>query len=166
MTDNKGQRHRYSVPIGTIREAEWSHMQRYAERILPPPFLELVQKTKQPFIQSITDIEIARPRHFDDKLLIVGDALSAFRPHVGSSTNQSALNALLLEKVLTGELNMQQWEQQCLDYAKVTSLMSVVWGNKNQFGLGTFLLNVIRLLWVRLMLILRPSWNVMPSFGM
>jgi hydroxymethylglutaryl-CoA reductase len=44
---------------------------------------------------------------FDGKLLLVGDALAQFRPHVGSSTNQAALDALLLEKVLKGEMGLK-----------------------------------------------------------
>ena len=165
MTGNEGHCHRITVPIGKVRDGAWSKQKAYTQQIFPVPFAELIEKTKQPFIQAITDIGIAQPCHFGGKLLFAGDALSTFRPHVGSSTNQAALNALLLEKVMIGEVSLQQWEQQCLDYAGSTSLMSVVWGNKNQFGFWTFIKSVVSLLWTRLMLILRTPRSMLPTFG-
>lgn len=166
MTDNEGHHHRITVPIGKVREDYWSNQKAYAQRILPSPFAELIDKTKQPFIQAITDVAIVRPCHFGGKVLVVGDALSTFRPHVGSSTNQAALNALLLEKAMNGEMTLAQWEQQCLDYARVTSLTSVAWGNKNQFGLGTFLWSAVSLLWARLTVLLRAPKSILPTFGL
>ncbi len=166
MTDNEGHHHRITVPIGKVREYPWSAQKAYAQRILPAPFAELIAKTKEPFIQAITDVDIMRPCHFGGKVLIVGDALSTFRPHVGSSTNQAALNALLLEKAMKGEMTLEQWEQQCMDYARVTSLTSVAWGNKNQFGFWIFLWSAVCLLWARLTVVLRAPKSILPAFGL
>lgn len=166
MTDNEGHHHRITVPIGKVRDEPWTYQKAFAKQILPAPLAELVEKTKQPFIQAITDVEIVKPCQFGGKLLIVGDALSTFRPHVGSSTNQAALHALALEKAMTGETRLKQWEQECLDYARVTSLTSVAWGNKNQFGFFVFAWSALCLIWARLTVILRAPKSILPTLGL
>ena len=87
-------------------------------------------------------------------LLLAGDALCTFRPHMGTSTNQAALHALLLCRTLPqdniasdligkssepGRLTIQAYESQVLRYAKIASLTSIAWGNKNQFSVWVFL---------------------------
>lgn len=83
---------------------------------------------------------------------------------MGSSTNQAALHALLLRRTFpygdilsnkadtapqrTGKndrLTMEAYESQVIRYATITSLMSVAWGNKNQFSVPVFLGSVFRL---------------------
>ncbi|KAL8831190.1 MAG: hypothetical protein Q9191_001002 [Dirinaria sp. TL-2023a] len=143
MTDSENHRHRVTIPMGKMRDEAWTAQKEYAQQILPAPFAELIIKTQQPFVQCITDVNTPRACHLDGKLLFVGDALCTFRPHVGSSTNQAALNALLLESVMAGEMTLQQWEDECLDYAQITSLTSMVLGNKNQFSFFTFLVSAV-----------------------
>lgn len=166
MTDSDGHHHRYTVPLGKVRASLWSAQKAFAKKIMPPPLAEIIEKTKQPLIQTIADVEPAKPVHYSGKLLVVGDALCPFRPHVGSSTNQAALNALLLEKAMKGEITMEEWEQQCLDYAQVTSLTSIAWGNRNQFGLLIFLRSAFWVIVTRLRLILRNTWSGLPTFGL
>ena len=132
LTNTEGHRHRITLPAGQIREEVWVKQVARAVNEMPTPFVELMQKTTQPFVQAITDVTLGPASFFDGKLLFVGDALAAFRPHVASSTNQAALNALLFEKVMTGAMTLQEWEDQSLQYAEVTSLLSVVLGNMNQ----------------------------------
>ena len=143
LTDTDGHKHRMSLPKDKMREEIWSRQKAYATEILPAPFAELVCKTKQPFVQTITDIASPQASFFDGKLLLVGDALATFRPHVAASTNQAALDALLLEKVMKGDMTIQQWEDQVLEYAHLTSLQSIAWGYKNQAGFFTFLSSVL-----------------------
>ncbi|KAL9115291.1 MAG: hypothetical protein Q9187_007332 [Circinaria calcarea] len=132
LTNANGHRHRVTLPAGEIREEVWAKQVERAVNDLPTPFAELVQKTTQPFVQAITDVTSGPPSFFNGKLIFVGDALAAFRPHVACSTNQAALHALLFEKVMTGAMTLQEWEDQSLQYAQVTSLLSVVLGNMNQ----------------------------------
>jgi len=51
----------------------------------------------------------------------VGGALAQFRPHVGYSTNQAALDALLLEKALKGK--NRSWSMRTL------TLLSIAFGS-------------------------------------
>lgn len=61
-----------------------------------------------PFASTATSIASPRAVFFDGALLLVGDALAQLQPHVGSSTNQAALDALLVERVLKGEMGFDQ----------------------------------------------------------
>ena len=106
MTDNVGRKHRHTLPIGKMRRDVWDKQRAVASRTLPPPFAELVDKTTQPFISAIVDIEVSRPSFFDGKLLFAGNALVPFRPHVAYSTNQAALDALLIEELLKGDISL------------------------------------------------------------
>lgn len=57
MTDINGRRHPITLPVGTMKPQVWEKQKEYAAKVLPPQFAEAVQKTQQPFIQAITDVE-------------------------------------------------------------------------------------------------------------
>lgn len=139
MTDSSGKKHRHTVPVGKIQERVWEKQRALASQTLPAPFAELIHKTKEPFVTSIVDIDVCKPSFFDGKLLVVGDALCPFRPHVACSTNQAALDALLLEKMLSGSLSLAAWENQVMDYAHLTRLRSITWGSWYQYGYLAFI---------------------------
>ncbi|KAL8988762.1 MAG: hypothetical protein Q9177_002214 [Variospora cf. flavescens] len=158
MTDTEGHYHRITMPMGKIRPEVCARQMAYADRILPTAFAEVVQSNKQPFVQCITDPSAPQAVFFGGHLLLAGDALCNFRPHAGASTNQAALHALLLGRTFpfnitqskplnttsqvsskSDRLTIQAYESKVLRYAKLTSLMSVAWGNKNQFSIWIFL---------------------------
>ncbi|TGO82463.1 hypothetical protein BPOR_0826g00040 [Botrytis porri] len=120
MTDIDGHRHRSTLPIGKVDPQKWVQQKVLALEILPDPFAEMVQKTTKPFISAVNDREIAKPSMFNGKVLFVGDALASFRPHVASSTNQAALDAQLLERLMKGEISVEEWEAGVLDFAYLT----------------------------------------------
>lgn len=144
MTDSSGRKHRHTLPIGKMQKGVWEKQRALASQILPAPFAEFIAKTTQPFVSSIVDIGVSKPSFFDGKLLIVGDALVPFRPHVACSTNQAALDALLIGKMLSGGISLAEWESQVADYAHLTRLQSITWGSWYQFGYLAFLINEAR----------------------
>ena len=134
MTDSDGHHHHNTLPPGKMRPEIWDNMKSYARSALAAPFAELVEKTTQPFISSVSDTRAPRASFFNGKLLLVGDALTLFRPHVALSANQAAVDCLLLEQHLKGEITMKQWERQALQYGAKTRMLSVMTGNYTQFG--------------------------------
>ena len=134
MTDNMGHRHRFTLPPGSISPAVWEKQKTYARKVLAAPFVELVEKTNLPFISSVSEAQMPKASYFNGKLIFVGDALSQFRPHIALSANQAAMNALLLEKVMLGEISMKQWEKEVLHYGNEKRLLSRVVGMLAQFG--------------------------------
>jgi 2-polyprenyl-6-methoxyphenol hydroxylase-like FAD-dependent oxidoreductase len=125
MTDCEMNQHRFSLPLGKMRQQVWKRQQRLAQELLDTRSSELIQKTEHPFIQAITEALSPRASFFDGKVLLVGDALATLRPLSGQGTNQSARSAMLLKKVLQGRMRLREWEQSCLEYVQ----------SANQFGI-------------------------------
>ena len=146
MTDVNGHRHRYTLPTGGVRDEVWLKQKALARDILAPPFAELVNKTTRPFVAIIADTMSPRASFLDGKVFLVGDALASFRPHAALSTNQAALDALLLGKVMKGEMALKDWEQAVLKYANASAARSRAIGTYFQDGWGTFLMALVRYL--------------------
>lgn len=134
MTDAEGRKHRFTVPASKIQPRLWTQQKVYAESILPKAFSEIISKTSEPFVQIITDVMAPRMCLLDSKVLLVGDAVAGFRPHIGSSTAQAALHAQLLEKWLKGEMGLGEVEEKAMAYARHRSQVSIEMGDKSQFG--------------------------------
>ena len=105
-------------------------------------------------------METSQPSFYNGKLLFVGDALCPFRPHVACSTNQAALDAVLVERLLKMELSLQVWEQEVTDYAHLTRLRSITWGSWYQIGYVAFFVSKTRLLLAQCASMLRKVWYV------
>jgi 2-polyprenyl-6-methoxyphenol hydroxylase-like FAD-dependent oxidoreductase len=112
----------------------WSAQQAHARSSLPPQFSELVQETKEPFVQVITDVLTPKSSFMDGKVLLVGDALAGFRPHTAASTSQAALHALLLKEVMAGRMELGEWERRTKEWARWMSGRGIQMGNHSQFG--------------------------------
>ncbi|MCJ1436597.1 hypothetical protein MMC27_005977 [Xylographa pallens] len=134
MTDSDGHRHHTTLPVGKMRREIWDQQKAYAQKILPPQFAEIVAKTKQPFIQAITDVLSPRNSFFAGKVLLIGDAVAGFRPHTAASTSQAAFDALMLDELMRGEMDSEQWQKKTMDYATETQRRGVEMGQRSQFG--------------------------------
>lgn len=142
MTDGDGNRHHITLPPGGIQDNVWQRQKHIANEVLPPQFAELVNKTKVPFVQAITDVlSTAAVLPDDSRVLLIGDALAGFRPHTAASTNQAALNAFKLAEAVNQILEgadskevLRSWERDVLDYAKSMQQHGVEIGNRSQFG--------------------------------
>lgn len=134
LTDVNGHKHRYYLPSGKMRDEVWSQQKAVAEKTLPPPFLELINKIQQPFVAVISDTTASNASFLDGKLLLVGDALTLFRPHNALSSNQAAFDCLQLKKALQGEITLSEWEARVLRYARLNRLRAISWGAYFQVG--------------------------------
>jgi hypothetical protein len=98
MTDNAGHRHRFTLPPGKMAPSVWAKQMAYARTVFPSPFVELIFKTTSPFVTSISETQMSKatvlpsPTTNEPKLLVVGDALSQFRPHIALMSNRKFLN--------------------------------------------------------------------------
>src|SRR6202020_3486707 len=87
----------------------------------PPPRTELVQRTAEPFIQVIVDLEV--PQMAFGRSCLIGDAAFVLRPHIGAGTARAADDAWQLGKALlntTGPqipVRLKGWEAQQLPAA-------------------------------------------------
>ncbi|KAI9675622.1 MAG: hypothetical protein M1817_000988 [Caeruleum heppii] len=134
MTDKDGVHHHITLPIGSMRPEIWEERKAHANKVLPPQFAELVSKTKQPFVQSITDSISPQASYLDGKVLLIGDAVAGFRPHTAASTSQAAKNAMELERMMKGEMKREEWEAETMQYARSMSRHGIEMGDRSQFG--------------------------------
>ena len=128
VTDTEGRTHRDTLPMGKMNPNVWQKQKDYAARVMTPCFLELVNKTKMPFVSTIRDRVSDRALFLEGKVLFVGEALTLMRPHSGKSFNLTAISCLALQKVFEGELRLWQWEVEVLQWAEWHSLTTTAFG--------------------------------------
>ncbi|KAK5707813.1 hypothetical protein LTR97_000351 [Elasticomyces elasticus] len=138
MTGNDGKRHAITLPVGAMKESVWKRQQEYAAEILPPQYAEAVRKTKQPFVQAITDVISPQNSFMDHKLLLVGDSLAGFRPHTAASTGQAAYDALTMGQWLSGEFSKGEYDRRVMEFATRLQQHGVMLGERSQFGRHPF----------------------------
>jgi 2-polyprenyl-6-methoxyphenol hydroxylase-like FAD-dependent oxidoreductase len=79
MTDYSGSRRTFTVPEGTVREEIENDIRSRGQQKLPKVFAEVVDKTKHPFVQAITDSMASNNTFFGGKVILIGDALAGQR---------------------------------------------------------------------------------------
>ncbi len=97
-TDIEGRRHEMAIPPPLIRPQVIAAMREAARACLSPQFVEVVEKTPQPFLQAIFDLE-SEVMHFG-RVALLGDAAFVARPHVGMGVSKAAGDALALAAAL------------------------------------------------------------------
>lgn len=133
MTDKEGRRRRITIPPGTMTDEAWDLVKERGRGMLPPQMAEMVQKTKEPFVQAITDVISPTSVWESGKIVLVGDALAGFRPHTVSSTGQAAFDVLMLVEWLEGRMDMKEFERRTVEYARKVQNMGEYIGNRSQY---------------------------------
>lgn len=129
LTDINGHKHHSTVPGGKVRPSLWAKRLEHARTVdLPKPFMEVLERIPSPFLQVISDHHSRRAASEDGKILLVGDAMTTYRPHTAFSTNQGAYDALMLEKVVRGDIGIEQWEQKVLQFGYLQWCRSLWFG--------------------------------------
>lgn len=118
-----------------MRPSIWQARVEIGSKVLIPPMLELLQKTNGPAISVIHDYACPKAAFFDNKVLLVGDALALFRPHIALSFNQSAKDCLLLERVMTGEIDIKTWDRLVTVYGARSLALSEMVGGYAIYGI-------------------------------
>jgi 2,6-dihydroxypyridine 3-monooxygenase len=122
LTDRNGLRAELSVPPGSIQPRHLEALHCDADAELPAPLAELVQRSTEPFIQVIVDLEV--PGMAFGRTCLIGDAAFALRPHIGVGTAKAADDAWQLGKSLLGATadyvpdRLKAWETQQLSVAQ------------------------------------------------
>jgi 2-polyprenyl-6-methoxyphenol hydroxylase-like FAD-dependent oxidoreductase len=128
MTDKEGRRRRTTVPRGYIQQEVWQKRLGNALEIVGDDWFNIMSETTDPFVTNITDLQSEKACFLGGKLLLVGEAFSQFRPHVGLSSNLAALQALSLARVLKGEQTLAMWETDAIGYAQKLGETSTAFG--------------------------------------
>ncbi|RWA14287.1 hypothetical protein EKO27_g826 [Xylaria grammica] len=115
MDEFDGHRHHNIVPAGHVRKDLWKARVDAAKRIpLAAPFLEILVKIRRPFIQVVTEFCSPHAAFEEGRVLLIGDALSLYRPHTAFSGTQAAFDALKVEQYVGHKISWQEWEENVL----------------------------------------------------
>lgn len=133
MTDKEGKRRGITVPPGMMTERAWDMVQKRGRDKLPPQMAEMVQRSKAPFVQAITDVISPTSVYEGGKVVLVGDSLAGFRPHTVASTSQAAFDVLMLVEWLEGRMDLGELERRTVEYARKVSYMGQYIGDRSQF---------------------------------
>ncbi|QSZ34593.1 hypothetical protein DSL72_006187 [Monilinia vaccinii-corymbosi] len=150
MTDTTGTLHRTTLPAGLMNPDAWAPYLALSQSVMNAPFAEIIAKTTSPFITAINDSALPRALvpGFDSRVLVTGEALNLMRPHLALSTTQSAMQALLLQKVFQGEITLAEWEKRVLKWGKLGVCKTNAFGLWNYSGVWSALPWVLRLVGV------------------
>jgi 2-polyprenyl-6-methoxyphenol hydroxylase-like FAD-dependent oxidoreductase len=94
FTDGAGCLYEQNIPPDRIRPDVIAAMHADAERLLAPPFVEVLRKSSEPFFQPIYDLESTHLVF--GRVAILGDAAFVARPHVGLGVTKAAGDAVAL----------------------------------------------------------------------
>jgi 2,6-dihydroxypyridine 3-monooxygenase len=137
LTDRNGSRAELTVPPGSVQAKHLEALQSAADAELPSPIAELVQRSAEPFVQVIVDLEV--PRMAFGRSCLIGDAAFALRPHIGAGTARAADDAWQLGNTLlhtTGRqipVRLKGWQAQQLQTAQLAIQRARAVGQSLQF---------------------------------
>jgi 2-polyprenyl-6-methoxyphenol hydroxylase-like FAD-dependent oxidoreductase len=96
--DANGHQHAYSVPPPLIRPDLVASLHAEAEQELPPAFLDTLRKIQRPFFTPIYDF--VSPQMVFGRTILLGDAASSARPHMGFGVAKAGDDARALADAL------------------------------------------------------------------
>lgn len=131
MTDQHGHEHKATA---SVRDEVWEKQRLHGYEIFTAPYKEILSKISRPFVQKISDHVSPRASFLDGKVLMIGDALTLFRPHIAFSTSQAAFDCLQVERFVTGKIGIAEWENEVLRFGHFHWLRSIWWGQYYQSG--------------------------------
>lgn len=113
LTDPQGVHHDLALSPGAVRASHVAEIRAAARHELPPPFADLVESTKDPFVQVIVDIGV--PRMAVGRVCLIGDAAFTLRPHVAAGTAKAAADAHALAEAVSAAdgdvlVALRRWE--------------------------------------------------------
>ena len=111
MIDSDNHPYRKSTPKGKLRPAIWIIQVDYAKVTRNPLFNEIVSNTKELFLSVIQDYASSQAVFSNGKAPLNEDVLATFRAHLALRFKLLALHCILIEKLVTGEIAVKDWEE-------------------------------------------------------
>ena len=151
FTDVNGTAHPNTVPQGLVNPKLWAdQVARYQSQMIAP-LAEVVSQTPRPFVTKVGEAQIRQASFFDDRLVLVGDAFTAFRSHMGMASEQAARHCWQMDRVWRGEITQKQRDLEATIYAEKFILLNRLIGLG---GLGQ-IVAVVKNLWGLILLLIK-----------
>ncbi len=134
MTDRNGKQRKAAVPQGLVN-ANALEAFHYRTAELDDRFAQIVQTTRDPFIQAIVDI--APPAMVFGRVCLLGDAAFVVRPHTAAAASKAAADASALAHALRNDgpdigRALTAWQQARLPIGQQLVNYGVALGERSQ----------------------------------
>lgn len=106
LTDRTGRRRSHSLPPGSVRPEEEAGIKRLARDAFPPYFGEIVNATRDTFVQPIFTAEV--PAYREGRICLIGDAGACASPLTGSGVLKGMTNAMDLTDALAVHVDVDE----------------------------------------------------------
>lgn len=117
FTDIHGKLHPNTVPQGLVNPDIWSQqIANYLPQMISP-LAEVVTKTPRVFVTKVGEAQTGTTTFYNGHLVLVGDAFTGFRSHLGMASEQAARHCLQMDKVWKGEMMQAEREEEATFYA-------------------------------------------------
>lgn len=156
LTDVHGRTHPNTVSQGLVQPAIWAGMKSRFLSQMPPAMAEVVGQTPRPFVTRVCEAQCGRSSFYEGRVLLVGDAFTALRSHLGMASEQAATHCAQMDRVWRGEISLAQRDREARLYAARFLLLNRLVG---MFGLEmvwAFVQTAIAYVW--LMITVRMGW--------
>ena len=104
--DDRGRQHASAVPPPLVRKDLVVQMRAEAETLLPPQFLDCLHNIAQPFFTPVYDF--CSPSLVFGRVVLMGDAASTPRPHIGFGVSKAGAEAQALADALSDHEDIDQ----------------------------------------------------------
>lgn len=119
LVDKNGYKRQYSIPAGFMNKESIAQLHLLANEQLPAILRDRVHQTTHPFLQVIFDLAV--PKMYQGRVVILGDAAFVVRPHTASGTAKAYRDAIVLANSLADNDDLENalayWNGQQTRYA-------------------------------------------------
>jgi 2,6-dihydroxypyridine 3-monooxygenase len=142
MVDATGRRQQTTLQPGMVRPEHAERFRDDARSRLAPVIASIAELADEPFVQVVRDVEVPRMRF--GRVVLMGDAAFAARPHAAAGTAKAAADAWALAEAIDtalspgGDLDLAlgAWEERQLGLGSRLVARTRRLGEASQFGGG------------------------------
>ncbi|KAH6617781.1 hypothetical protein B0J18DRAFT_261265 [Chaetomium sp. MPI-SDFR-AT-0129] len=162
FTDIHGKPHAHTVSQGLINPELWADQKARFLPLMNRHLAEIITKTARPFVSKVVDRDCTgavrnstaagngkdtdndtRGSFFNGHLILVGDAYTAFRPHMGMASEQAGRHCWQMDAVWRGEMTLAQRDREAARYARRFVLLNRIIGLLGMGSWGELVVTVV-----------------------
>jgi 2-polyprenyl-6-methoxyphenol hydroxylase-like FAD-dependent oxidoreductase len=156
LTDVHGKTHPNTVSQGLVQPVIWANMKSRFLAQMPAALAEVVDQTPRPFVTKVCEAQCSQSSFHEGRVVLVGDAFTALRSHLGMASEQAATHCAQMDRVWRGEISQAQRDHEARLYAARFLLLNRLVGVFGLEMVWAVVQTAIAYVW--LMITVRMGW--------